>query len=41
MLKRLQLAQATYDKRKWDKEFETNEYFIDMIRKNSSKPWLA
>jgi hypothetical protein len=37
LLKRLQGAQATYDKRRWDKEFEHNEYFQDMIRKNSSK----
>ena len=36
-MKRLQTAQATYDKVKWDKEHNHNNYFIDMIRKNSSK----
>jgi hypothetical protein len=37
MLRRLQNAHATYDKGKWEKDFEVNKYFEDMIRKNSSR----
>ena len=35
-LKKLQDASATYDKSKWDEEHRINNYFNDMIRKNSS-----
>ncbi len=37
ILRRLQQAQATYDTGKWEKDFDANNYMIDMIRKNSSK----
>ncbi|CDW88812.1 UNKNOWN [Stylonychia lemnae] len=37
LLRRLQTASSTYDKGRWDKDFDHNTYFMDMIRKNSSR----
>lgn len=33
----MQGAQSTYDIRKWEKDNDMNNYFMDMIRKNSSR----
>eukprot|EP00347_Sterkiella_histriomuscorum_P002124 403369378 len=37
LLRRLQTASSTYDKSRWDNDFNHNLYFMDMIRKNSSR----
>lgn len=40
LLRRLQAASATYDKSKWEKEFESNNYLAEMIRRNPSNKSL-